>query len=545
MIKISPFSVSFLFITITTWVLAYLSFKNSRGKKAVTLWGWTCITISLWGIGGLFATTMQDKNLSYLGWQFALVGTITIPTVYFHFVYTYCNLKCRKFLISLYIASAVLLIINFFFKEWFFGDITYRFNQFYYISWSKNSGYLYPIFYVLFYWLLLIASVSFLTRKFRKSSDQKIKNETKFVILSSFVGWIGGHADFLYVFQPQIYPSLNFLIAIFALITVYAILRYNFLDIKIIIKKGLIYTALVTIISFIYICCAVISSKIFLGAVLNYSIILTSLFSAMLIATIFTPLQEFTRNFIENLIFKSSKKNMYEEYELLRKSIADSEKSKIISTLASSIAHDIKSPLTAIKTYFEYFPQKKNDPKFLEDFQRIVGSEINRINDLTNNLLEFAKPSPLQLQPTDINALLEKSLTLLHHQLVQNNINVVKHLDSTDSIQSDPNKLTQAFLNLILNAIEAMPDGGTLTVSTKSNKDQIEIEIQDTGIGIPEKDLKNIFKPFFTQKEKGTGLGLAIVEEIIKNHNGTIKVKSTQSKGTTFSLVFRSTHHPS
>ena len=537
MLNINPLSISFILITLSTWSMVYLVLKKSGKNPYATFWGYTSLSVSIWGLGGTIATVTLNKNIAYVGWIIAHIGTIFIPIVFFHFILIYHNLKKQLLLKFVYALGIFYLVINIFFNDLFFGGVKFAFNQFYYTNWSSQRGLIYVIMYVTLYWILLFYSFFILVKNFGAANSSQ-KREIKYLIASSIIGWLGAHGNFLTIFKDGIYPYSNYLIAIFPIIFTYGVMKYQLFNIKLIIRTSLIYSVTLTMITIAFSLSILIFEKLsrtFWG----YNSFLTSLFAAVLIALLFTPIKNFIQRVFDKLILNGSPSEIAEENKQLRFELLNKEKFKAISTLSSSIAHDIKSPLTAIKTYFEYFPQKKNDPKFLEDFQRIVGSEISRINDLTNNLLEFAKPSPLQLQPTNINALLEKSLTLLHHQLVQNNINVVRHLDSTDSIQADPNKLTQAFLKLIVNAIEAMPNGGIITISTKSNKDQIEIEIQDSGIGIPEKDFKDIFKPFFTQKEKGTGLGLAIVEEIIKNHNGAIKVKSVQGKGTTFRLVFK------
>ncbi len=225
-----------------------------------------------------------------------------------------------------------------------------------------------------------------------------------------------------------------------------------------------------------------------------------------------------------------------------------------MGTLASGLAHEIKNPLTAIKTFSEYLPQKLDDKEFLQKFSRIVGGEVNRIDSLVNELLEFAKPAPLQLKQTNINKLISDTLDFLNSRFLQQSITIEKNLSAecNESTSIDPNKIKQVLLNIFLNAIEAMPAGGTLTVSTSSGSGieargsntshetrdarYVTLRVTDTGSGISRENLKHIFDPFFSTKDSGTGLGLPISHGIITEHGGTITAESEPGKGTTFTL---------
>ena len=528
----NPYALLHITTAIISLLFGLFVFFRNRSSPVNQMFLLWCLVIFCWLAGYSLCYSSKTQEQALIFAKIACSIVLFSPSIYYYL--NIAILKCYKELkyahLSVLVTSIVILL------TFFSNDIIDGTNH-YFFGFYGNAGRYYFVCIIIFF-LILTKAVSL---PFKKARDPNISQNERLkcqYLLFSFSIAYFASVDFLPKFKIAIYPFGAFFILLWVILMSYAILKHDFIELKYIYKKGLVYSVLLAILSIVYFI-LVLTIERFLQAIIGYKTPYLSIVFGSIIAVLFIPLRNWFQLQLDRHLFLKSLPEFEQEHLLMLSELKDSEKFKTISRLSSSIAHDIKSPLTAIKTYFEYFPQKKNDPQFLEDFQRIVGSEISRINDLTNNLLEFAKPSPLQLQPTNINALLERSLTLLHHQLVQNKINIIKNLDSTDSIQADPNKLTQAFLNLILNAIEAMPNGGIITISTKSNKDQIEIEIQDTGIGIPEKDFKNIFKPFFTQKEKGTGLGLAIVEEIIKNHNGAIKVKSVQGKGTTFRLVFK------
>jgi signal transduction histidine kinase len=165
--------------------------------------------------------------------------------------------------------------------------------------------------------------------------------------------------------------------------------------------------------------------------------------------------------------------------------------------------------------------------------------DIIRIDGLVQELLNFAKPSPPQLKQVNIHQLIEQTLDLLNNEIIRHKINLNTSFENKNIlVHIDPKQIKQALLNIFLNAIEAMPNGGRLGVIARSEatKQSFIIEITDSGCGINPKDLPHIFDPFFSKKDHGTGLGLSITHEIIKNHNGKILTESELGKRTTFRI---------
>jgi len=205
---------------------------------------------------------------------------------------------------------------------------------------------------------------------------------------------------------------------------------------------------------------------------------------------------------------------------------------------AAGMAHEIKNPLAAIKTFTEYLPQKYGDLEFRQKFFRIVQEEIDRISGIVRNLSDFAKPAPLQLEPICPSTLIQDALSLLSDQCLKQRIEVSKAFaDQELTVRADPQQLKQVILNLLLNSLEAMPEGGHLDITTQRNHSMLKLKIADSGSGIaPEHEL-NIWDPFFTTKERGMGLGLAIVKGIIERHDGSIELASTSGKGTVVNIL--------
>jgi signal transduction histidine kinase len=202
------------------------------------------------------------------------------------------------------------------------------------------------------------------------------------------------------------------------------------------------------------------------------------------------------------------------------------------------MAHEIRNPLGSIKGAAEILKGDYGPDAPHQEFIEILLKETDRLNKIVQEFLGFARPKPPELREEDINELLESVLALTAQPIRKAGISVEKRLDhNIGKWDLDAGLLKQAFLNLVLNSVQAMPKGGTLTVMSARFEDRIEVRIVDTGMGITADDRKKLFSPFFTTKEDGTGLGLAITYRIIQNHRGTIDVASEPGKGAMFTIT--------
>lgn len=219
-----------------------------------------------------------------------------------------------------------------------------------------------------------------------------------------------------------------------------------------------------------------------------------------------------------------------------------------LGEVAAGMAHEIKNPLVSIKTFAELLPQKYNDPEFRNVFSGIVIQEIERINNLLLELLNFARDNKISVQDVDICELLDETLLMLHPKISEQNIEVVKKYENASfPAKLDRNQLKQALFNICLNGIQAMPDGGELKVELHNMNDDyheeeklLEVEktkitISDTGGGIPQDIQEKVFDPFFTTKDDGIGIGLSISHKILQAHGGNINLSSNGS-GTIFEI---------
>lgn len=213
------------------------------------------------------------------------------------------------------------------------------------------------------------------------------------------------------------------------------------------------------------------------------------------------------------------------------------EKLATVGNLAAGIAHEIRNPLSSIKGYVTYFGSLFEDNSENKQAANLMAEEVDRVNRVISELLEFARPSDLKFKKIIVRDLIDHSIRIVTHEAETAGIHITKNIKpDLPDLKADPDRLTQVLLNLYLNAIQAMAEGGNLIVQAEKKGSSIIMNVSDTGAGIPVENLNHIFDPYFTTKNKGTGLGLAITHKIIENHNGFIQVESIENHGTTISL---------
>ena len=224
------------------------------------------------------------------------------------------------------------------------------------------------------------------------------------------------------------------------------------------------------------------------------------------------------------------------------------ERLAVMGKIGANIAHEVKNPLDAIKGSAEYLQKKYHEDKTITKFTTIIKDEINEVAQFLDEYLQFARPTTPQFAPININSVIDETLVLTENLIEQHYIKVNKEL-KTDLplLLADSIQLKQVFMNIILNAIEAMPSGGDLTIRTFKEihpeedrgkggpaGEKIVVEFSDIGKGIPRENIEKIFDPFYTTKEEGSGLGLSISLSIIEKHKGRIVVTSEEGKGSVF-----------
>lgn len=248
---------------------------------------------------------------------------------------------------------------------------------------------------------------------------------------------------------------------------------------------------------------------------------------------------------------KEIKEGFSKEIKNLEERLIRSEKLSIVGQLAAGYAHEVNNSLSTMLGYTQFVCHKinANHPELsdLLDNMETISNQIERSSNITKSLLDLSRKEPSEREPTEVKKLIEQVLSYVEYRIRSLGIKVTRSYESRlPLISVDPRKLEQVFLNLVINAFQAMPEGGTLRITASRIKcrkgDAVKLEFADSGRGISEQYLKKVFDPFFSTKNGsgGTGLGLFISRRIVESYQGSIEVKSEKDKGTTFILEFPS-----
>lgn len=477
------------------------------------------IVVALWSFLLFLHYISKTQSAALLSARLLHMPAVFIPACFLHFIINLLGIYKRKAIRVSYSLSILFLILSV--TPYFISHVEPKLQFRFYAT----AGFLY-IFWIAAYISIVGYGIYLMVKNYHLFSDVK-KNQIIYVLSASLIGFAGGATIYPLFYNIDIAPFGEHIIFLYPVIFTIAVLKHNLLDLNVVIKRTIVYSVSLILITLLYLLTVLLTERL-LRNVVGYQSLWSTIIAIVAIALLFTPLKNRVESIADRVYVRGA-------YKRLKKELLESDKRKAIAELAAGLAHEIRNPLTAIKTFAEYLPQKFDDPNFREDFSRIVSSEADKINSLISQLLEFAKPSALNISAIHIHELLDYNLKLLSSEMLKANVALVKHYGAeNDIVNADSNKLKHVFLNIIKNSIEAMKSGGTLEVTTSRSGESFKIDITDTGAGIRPKDLGRIFEPFFSAKEKGTGLGLTIARSIIQEHGGAISVKSEMSRGSSF-----------
>lgn len=521
------------------------------------LWFSLCANCAIWLFCYSILYTIKSTEILNIVARITYIGVTGILISSILFVRSALKLTISRLLV-IFITIVYAITLYFLFKSdfilsgywnYYFGHYPKigKFHNIYLISWIA-----------LWIWYTLIYLYKGYRGSFGEYSVDEI-NRLKYLIYAFVVASLGP-LDFIQKYGIELYPFGYFVSPLICTVITYAIVKHHLMDINIVFKKGLIYSFLIAIITAVYLLFVISIGKICQNLV-GYQSYIVNLIAVFIIAILFNPLRNKIQTFLDKRFFKGTLETLAQEKVLFQQEIQKQDQLRAIANFASGLAHEIKNPLTAFKTFGEYLPKKHNDPEFIAKFSTIINKEVDRIDNLVHQLLDFAKPTKPNLKPLDIQQLLDETVGFLSNEFDKHKVKVVKeyHLPNDSRVNGDSTQLKQVFLNLFLNAIDAMSEGGILTLTTtcqeteKTNlssdfcslssdnnlRSSVDFQsalicVKDTGKGISKENLDNLFKSFFTTKEKGTGLGLSIVQNIINDHNGTISVESKPNEGANF-----------
>ena len=509
-----------------------------KGRKPIQLtYGLFSLLLFFYGFFYWHWSSETDMSKALYWFKLVMYPTCVIHVVYLHFTLEICD-RIRSFnriLIASYVLCFPFLLLNHFNVLY---DLQYVRPKLPFLFWPHalpQLGFL-----IAFEALVVIFSLYVLLISSKKSFGIS-RLRYQYLLGAGVMGWAGAVTNWIHFYDTIFIPPLgNPMISAYLLFTFYLIFKHDLLALDLAIKRTFLYTLLTLSISLTYALFVTLSERFF-NAYIGYSSFIGSALAALMIAIMFVPLRDVITKFIDKRFFGMSIQELSQENLQMRQQLQNQDRMKSVATLAAGMAHEIKNPLTSIKTFAEHLPKKYDDPDFREKFSRIVVDEVDRVNNIVKQLLEFSKPSSPDLKPVLIGDLLDQTLGLINNNMVRHHIELAKELDMFAMVSGDRNQLRQAFLNLFLNSIQSMTSGGKLHVSAHSEQGgKTRISISDTGCGMTPDQAQHAFDPFFTTKEDGTGLGLAIVHSIITKHGGKIEIKSKVGEGTTVNVFLKS-----
>ncbi len=540
-LSLNPFGWSRLYALtcFATFILAFLlaafilwkNPKHPAGRMLAVM----CLFVAAWAgwnTVSLLATTAEG-SIKYLriGDAFALF----IPVTFLHFAMHFAGRMRLKTLKASYLATALLATTVG--TPWFVQAGQKKFG-----IWFEKGGPAFLAFAVLFVFLPAYG-LKLLWEEARISEGTR-KAQLFCLFFACSLGFGSGFMWFLPALGIDIPPLGAHVVALYCVIVMYAIVRYRFLDIQVVIRRSLVYSLLVTLLTVGYFGLVYGLERI-LKTTLGYTSAWVSLAAFALMALTFQPLKTVIQRLVDWLIFRVPQEELARRMERLEEQALQAEKFKAVSTLAAGMAHEIKNPLTAIQTFADFIPEKHQDPEFVKKLHEVLTTEARRMRELLQDLLTFAKPKSPQLKPVDIGPLVASTVSMLSGELLKKQIQwSVDCRHNGASIHADADQLRQVLINLIQNAADAMPAGGKLSIATQAVNSHLELTVSDTGHGIPAALLPKIFDPFVTTKPDGNGLGLAMVYSILQAHRGSIRADSpthlpadgSVAGGTTFTV---------
>lgn len=530
MLNMNLFGISGIITGVTSILLSLIVLGHNYKNPLSRLWALFSFLVAIWGFGVYEIAKTQSPEWALFWWRITHLGVILIPVISIHFTFIFLDIKKKWILRFVYGIGVFFLVLNT--TPYFIANVRYVFNSFYYDSPPTN---LYLLF-TLFFFLSFIYTNYLLYTNYKKANLIKQK-QILYFFLAIFIGFLGGSTNFLPVFEIDVYPILNFIVPLYPIILLYAILKDRILNIKIITTE--LFTSLVLLI--------ILGELFFVKDTIEFFIkgtifLILGFFGYIIIRSVHAEVR--AREEIEELATKL-------EFANLRLKQLDEAKSDFLS-IAS---HQLRTPLTAIKGYASMILEgsygkisetaKSAVDKIFQSSQRlvlIIGDFLD-ISHIEQGTMQY------DFAPLDIKEL-AKSLTDEFKATVENRADKPKALkisfeaDEKESfnVYADRNKIRQVVSNLIDNSIKYTP-GGFIKVSLSKipeNKNVL-LKIEDSGIGISAETRPNLFKKFGRAKgfssiyASGSGLGLYVAKEIIKAHKGRVWAESEgEGKGSQF-----------
>ena len=606
--------------------------------------------VGTWCLFQLLGELSDNRDLVLLFTKINLAAAVLIPVAFFSFARAFSKSgRFSKVWINAGCAASFMLILTLKGSLFISGLETTRYFKYY-----PSAGPLYFVF-AAYFFIYVFAGFYELIKALSESNGVK-RNQTAYILAASLIGFGCGSTQFFPVFGINIFPAGMFIFPLYAVLAAYAVVFHRLLDIKIAIRKSLIYSIIVIVFSAVY----ALMVLMFMGMMqkitgLNYYV--SAAATIAVFALLFDPLKSYVQKTVDRLFFRDSydaqkalndfskaavsiisldqlfdaalsalcvkwkikdviiavkdhkesrfavrrrkgfeqtpdrtspplvvpikdndnisgflalgekpmrgmwngqdmeilevicgqigvaleKERLYSENLDAQRKLMQNEKYAAIGSISASMAHEIKNPLTALKGMVSVLAENASDKEFMENFSNISIRQLDRINTTVENLLRLGRrpdemiPGQETALTVDLGEVLDEILSLISAKCKTAGIIIKKNMQNAPKVAGRKKELLHALNNVIMNAIEAMHEGGELEIITGPG----QVSIKDTGQGMNAEALSRMFDPFYTTKEKGAGIGLSITDDIISRSGGKIEVESIYGKGTVFKIRFK------
>ncbi|MBU0672562.1 MAG: hypothetical protein KJ732_06015 [Candidatus Margulisbacteria bacterium] len=516
-------------------MLAIFVFSKGKEKAVNRTLALFSLTLAVWTLAQSIGEMAEAKAVVLIWTRINVGAAVLLPVLYLHFILSLLELKDGKKKILQIAYGLDLIFLVLVFTPWFVKDVAPVAGFKYY----PQAGIVYPFFAIYLFSCFLYSLVQ-LVLALRQAGGENYRR-LLYVFVASVVGFFGGATTFFPVFNIAFPVISHFALPIYVAITVYAIVRHKLLDITILVREGLIYSCLTILFAGFYVLVVLIANYL-VSYFVHLNPLVTMFMVVFVSVIIFQPVRNRVQRMVDRVFFMGEYRyqktinDLSEENRKLFRGLLQADKVSALGTLAAGMAHEIKNPLASIRAMTQILPENLNDKEFLKDYNEMIPRQLERINRIVENLLKVGKTAKLERLEVDINSIIREAVELNASLCKKQEIEIALNLNPLPKIIADPEQLQLVFTNLILNAVQAMPDEGKLAISSSMSIERIVVQVADNGSGIPADKLDDIFDPFFSLKEKGTGLGLFTAYRIIQEHGGSIEVASQQGKGTKFTI---------
>lgn len=510
---------------------ALFVFLHKPRTPVKVLWSLYCLGASAWGLGIFYLFTTDSHDTALFWGRVINLDAIFIPVFFFNFVTLLTNTYDRyKNTVKLYYGVFIIyFLVALVFPQYYVSGVSAKLNFRFY----PDAGFTYYFFPFLFF-ALFIHGFSILYKAYQKASSIK-RNQYKYFFIATLIGIPGGTTTFFPVFNIPIFPFGAVCVPLYMFAIAYIVVKHRLMDVRIVIRKGVIYTILASFITLLYLGTIYVVERMF-HHVFGYQSAMGSIASIVLIGVLFVPLKDYVQSFVDRYLFKATYLQVVEQNDILKQQVVRAERYQIMSSLSRRIIDELKSPLTALVVYSYHLPNKLNDEAFLNKFVTAFDKELVRLQGLIKQLSDFSEVKPLDLQPVNVIATVNDLLDHLTIHLQEKNIRLFKYYKDSEEIMvsADMNQLKRALYIFLANSVKLTSSHGQIWVGIDDNADNLEISVKDTGTGLSQEDLAQIFDPFFSTSKGGDdmNMSLAQAQNIISHHGGKVMVDSQLNVGT-------------